>query len=180
MKVTLNNNEIHLARTIAEGRTKINREHGVKDLIHTKDVNKAIEWQFQGMAAEIAFCKIFNIYPDLTTDIRSASKGLGRSTYDCILPNGKTVDVKQTRHKNGHLITGTWNDSSEISERGDYFALMVGEAPTFELKGFMRQEDLIKEDKLKNFGKGLTYAAKQDELLSYIQITSAYHSDGKL
>ena len=46
----------------------------------------------------------------------------------------------------------------------ELYALMIGEFPVYTFKGFMRREDLLKEERLGNLGYGQTYIAQQHEL----------------
>ena len=43
----------------------------------------------EGFAGEVAYCKMMNIYPDLTI-------GTDVPDFDCILPSGERIDVKTT------------------------------------------------------------------------------------
>jgi hypothetical protein len=42
---------------------------------------------------------------------------------------------------------------------------MVGEFPEYEFKGFIKTEELMKEENLKDLGYGLTYCIEQEKLL---------------
>jgi hypothetical protein len=148
--ITLNPAEERLARYLAEARTQANRRRSAVDPI--RGPQSASESELEGVAAELAFCRLFNVYPDLT--VGDPDKG-----FDCIL-SGKTVDVKATKYSNGMLICVEWK-----TKVPDYFALMTGTIPTYEFRGFMAGAELIHECRLKNhFNRGLVYAAQQSEL----------------
>lgn len=114
-----------------------------------------IEIDFRGFVSELAFAKLFNLYPDFTIHPRSSSTDLG----DVKLPNGKTVDVKTTDRPDGRLLAPTWKNANV-----DYYALIIGYYPEFEFKGFMIKEELINPKRLGDLGHGLTYIAEQHEL----------------
>jgi len=83
-----------LAYLIGNLRWKENRAVGIRDLrVHdaTKDIDQ------QGIAAELAFARAANVYPDLCTDPRAGG-------VDCVLPSGVTVDIKSTTREKGNLI----------------------------------------------------------------------------
>lgn len=104
----------------------------------------------EGIAAEIAFCKMFNVYPDFQLDTRPY--------YDAILPNGITVDVKATSHPHGRLLAVL----NKASNPPQLYALMIGEFDTgYTFKGFYPSKKLLQECNIKNLGYGPTYAIDQ-------------------
>lgn len=151
MIISLNDAEKKLAQYLAKRRFEMNRSCGVKDAKVGPQSNE--ETDLEGIAAEIAFCKANNIYPDLTID--------NKSSADCVLSNGLSVDVKATKYKNGHLLATA--RKAEI-KRPDIYALVVGEFPNYRIAGVMSAEELLKEERLKSFGYAPTYAASQSEL----------------
>ena len=72
------------------------------------------------------------------------------------------IDVKATKYARGRLIAAEWKDHDSI----DYYALVVGEFPEYEVKGLMSSKDLIVEDRLKTLPRGTNkvYQAEQHEL----------------
>jgi hypothetical protein len=151
MIVTLNQTEQELAQVIAQRRYEAARGQGLTDL----KVGEQSNWEtdLEGAAAEIAFCKLANVYPDMET---------GRSNIeDCYLKNGYAVDVKTTRYEGGRLLAVRWKRENSV----DLYALMVGTFPKYRLAGFMRAEDLIQEARLKDLGRGPSFAADQSELM---------------
>lgn len=150
MIITLNEAEQRLAKFIAIGRTNAARNNHITDCKMGKQSNEQTD--LDGIAAEIAFCKIHNVYPDLNIDARPAA--------DCVLHNGESVDVKATRYATGRLLAVRWKKANV-----DMFALMVGEFPSYRYAGTMTADELLKEKRLRDFGHGLGYAADQSELL---------------
>ena len=89
MIVTLNQTEQELAQVIAQRRYESARGQGLTDLKDGEQSNWVTD--LEGAAAEIAFCKLANVYPDMET---------GRSNIeDCYLKNGYAIDVKTTRYE---------------------------------------------------------------------------------
>ena len=158
MEITLGEVEQRLCQHVAKVRFSKNRENGVQN-----SMNKHLSWNqeatvsidLDGYGAELAFCRLFNVYPDFTVHLRST----GEDSGDAKLPCGLAVDVKSTKYKNGNLITGIWKDDST-----DLYALMVGEFPTYTFRGFMRKVDLIREERVGDLGYGPTYIAPQEDL----------------
>ena len=148
--ITLNESEQKLSRFLAKMRHDQARAKGRTD----KQIGpqSSEETDLEGIGAEIAFCKLFNIYPD--TEIGHTPDA------DCILRTGERVDVKATRHTNGHLLAVPWK-----TDAVDLFALIIGTFPTYRLAGFMTSAELLQPTRLKDFGHGKGYAARQDELL---------------
>lgn len=105
----------------------------------------------EGIGAELAFCKMFNLYPDLECKA---------GDYDAMDHEGNRVDVKATKYKNGHLLAVPWKKGKEP----DVYVLLVGEFPSYRCAGFMRADELISDARLKDLGHGKVYAAAQSEL----------------
>ena len=107
-----------------------------------------------GMGGELAFCKLFNVYPDLSTETPEFDTG------DCVL-DGLRIDVKTTDRPEGHLLATKWKKVSSC----DAYALMTGVFPNYHFRGFMDADELLREIRLRDFGRNtLSYAASQDEL----------------
>ena len=152
-QTTLNEAEQRLAKYLATARYAKNRETSTKDLkIGPQDCDIT---DLEGVAAEIAFCKMFNIYPDLQME--------NRPNHDAMLPGGTTVDVKATRYRSGKLLA-VLGKIDKINGL-DMYSLIVGEFPgPYEFRGFMNSEDLLRPERLTDLGHGPTYAAQQKDL----------------
>jgi len=149
MIITLNEAEQRLAKFLAKGRSDANRASNTQD---RKMGNQSGELtDLNGIAAEIAFCKIHNVYPDLEINVHPAA--------DCVLHSGEEVDVKTTRYASGRLLAVRWKKPNV-----DLFALMIGEFPSYRYAGSMTAAELLKDERLRDFGHGLGYAADQSEL----------------
>lgn len=150
MTITLNEAEQKLAVYLAKQRHAKARANGKPD----KQIGpqSSHETDLQGIGAEIAFCRMNNIYPD--TEVGHTPDA------DCIMADGKTVDVKATKHQNGHLLVARWKQPGAVG----LYALMVGEFPTYRMAGVMPSDELLVDDRLKDFGHGKGFAASQKEL----------------
>jgi hypothetical protein len=152
-KIVLNEAEQRLAKFLAKSRYMKNRQSNTKDgKVGPQDCETT---DLEGIAAEIAFCKMVNVYPDLQLD--------ERPEHDATLPCGTTVDVKATKYKNGKLLAVP--GKVDKSDGLDTYSLVVGEFPgPYEFKGFCKREELLRQERLTNLGYGPTYAAEQKEL----------------
>jgi len=151
-QIILNENEQRLAKFLATARSVTSRENNVKDMRVGNDSSEAID--LEGMAAEIAYCKLMNIYVDMDTNPPEMP------AFDCVSRLGVRVDVKSTKYRNGHLIATL----KKVKNPADKYVLVVGEFPSYSVVGEVWAEDLLHEGNLKNFGYGNCYAVTQSEL----------------
>lgn len=150
--VELSENEQAMARFIASFRQHENRINGVKDTATKK--NESYRVELNGYGAELAFCKIMNLYPDLTFHIRQHG-------YDCLFLNGDRIDVKTTTYKTGSLLAARKNPDIDL------YVLMIGTFPEYRYVGWAKAEELIQKENLTDFGHGKKkrcYALPQDQL----------------
>lgn len=104
-----------------------------------------------GMVAEYAFCKHFNLFPDLVPGPRSG-------TYDCIYM-GKRIDIKSTRHANGRLLA-TLKDNPDV----DVYVLGIIDGQTVHFPGYAKKSALCREENKTSLGHGVGYAMDQKDL----------------
>ena len=97
MKVTLTEHEQRIAGVVAKEKYNVNRENNVQDAKKGEQSNEFVD--LEGIAGEMAFCKIFNLYPDLEIKVTTQDTDAG----DCIL-NGYKVDVKATSYDTARVI----------------------------------------------------------------------------
>jgi hypothetical protein len=154
---SLNRGEQEMARYLA----KIRQEEDDASLKvgNAKNSGKSdLDINVDGCGAELAFGHIFNLFPNLTIEPISASKGEDMGDF---IFNGKTIDVKQTIYPQGKLISAWWKKDNAC----DLYALMVGEFPTFIFKGITTKEELYQDFRLTDFGRrNRAYAMYQVEL----------------
>lgn len=139
MEYTLTESEQLIARFVAKQRSTNNRFAGTVNM--RKSEMSDYEIDLQGFAGELAFCRLANVFPDLTVHNRSASKGEDQG--DCVL-NGQRIDVKTSKKAEAAL----WVPLRKLGT-ADAYALMVGTFPTFKLLG-MANVDLVKACKVWN------------------------------
>lgn len=152
--IKLNKAERKLAYYVARKRYEAARSAGVVNSRMGPQSNEQTD--LEGISAEIAFCKAFNIYPDLEID------SVSFPNFDCVLSDGRTVDVKATRYESGRLIAAKWKRPQSV----DLYALMVGLFPEYRFAGVMESVELINPQRLCQLPKGKAYAASQNELRS--------------
>ena len=147
--VHLSDAEMMFCKMSAGLRTITARAANVKDA-RMGDLS-GLQMDEDGMIGEYAFCKKMNIFPDLIPGPRSGS-------YDCIFM-GKRIDVKTTRHKNGHLLA-TMKNNEDV----DIYVLDIidGNAVTF--PGYARKTELCIEGNQIQLGHGIGYGITQNKL----------------
>jgi len=151
MKISLSENEQRLAKFIAKSRYANARSKNIKDLKIGDQSNEEVD--LEGFGAELAFCKVMNIYPDLET-------GDLLPTYDCISRLGVTYDVKSTKHKDGHLLATL----KKKNNPPDKYVLIIGEFPDYQIVGEIGAEELLQDVNIGNLGKGDGFMLTQAEL----------------
>jgi len=154
--ITLSESEQRICGYIAHRRTSNNRLEEVSD-VKVGNISHEI-MDLEGFAAEFAFCKLFNIFPDFYIGVTSSKKGNDKG--DAVLFNGMTVDVKSTTLPHGKLLVVPWK------KRIDLFALMTGTFPTYTFKGFMDYDETMKKSRLEkqNPNYPASHAVYQREL----------------
>jgi hypothetical protein len=149
MDIQLNEAEQKLARYLAKNRYEQARKLGVENKKMGPQSNEMTD--LQGIGAEIAFCKMHNIYPDMNVG--------STPLEDATLRDGTTVDVKSTVYKNGRLIVAMWKNPAI-----DCYALMVGTFPNYRYAGMMSSKEMMQESRILDLGHGPVYAASQGDL----------------
>ena len=159
-KIILNKEEQALCRFIAKRRYETARGAGVTNSKKGEQSNEATD--LEGVSAELAFAKFYKAYPSGVFDIGARSSNKGEDSDGDIAINQLIIDVKATKYETGRLIAAEWKDHSSI----DYYALVVGEFPKYEVRGLMSTGELITEERLKTLpnGSNKVYQATQDEL----------------
>ena len=148
MKIGLNVLEQQLARKVAELRQYVNQSNGVKDQQQCQQSDICL----QGVGAELAFCKLFNLYPDLETKLRKYPD------HDCVF-KGLKVDIKSSRKPN--LNVKLTKQHAEV----DAFALMVGEFPCYTFVGHALKATVCQPENIYDTGNGPYYTLRQEQLI---------------
>jgi len=163
-EVSLNEIEQRLCVHVAKVRYAANRDGGVKNALNsanTFDVMPTFEVDLEGYGAEVAFCKLFNVYPDFSFHLRDSERDFGDARLAC----GRVVDVKSTKYKTGRLLAPLWKNDAH-----DLYALMIGVFPTYKFVGFMKREDLRREERIGFINGGKAFLAPQEELKELKQL----------
>tara|TARA_R110000803_G_C11778873_1_gene296331 strand:+ start:42 stop:539 length:498 start_codon:yes stop_codon:yes gene_type:complete len=153
IQVTLSEAEQKLSTFLGKQRYTNARNKGIKDNKIGDQSNYLTD--LEGMAAEIAACRMLNVYPDLQT--------IQIPVHDLITSKGYTVDVKVTKYETGKLLAV----KNKINSQCDYYMLMIGEFPTYRCAGFASSKDLLCDKTLTDLGKGNGHALKQEQLMPY-------------
>jgi hypothetical protein len=147
--ITLTDNDLNICRTLGNLRTLVARGNKVKDAkmgnLSGSDIDE------DGVIAEYAFCRHFNIFFDPSAYPRSGS-------VDCVY-KGFKIDIKSTRHENGRLLA-TLKNNDEV----DVYALAIITGREVRLVGWAYSKDLCKEENITNLGHGEGYALNQNQL----------------
>jgi len=159
-RVVLNLEEQALCKFIAKRRYETARKAGVTNSKVGEQSNK--DTDLEGVAAELAFAKFYKAYPSGVFDIGARSSKKGEDGSGDISINNLTIDVKATKYATGKLIAAQWKDHTHI----DYYALVVGSFPTYDIKGLMATNELIQDERLDFLPNGTNkvYQASQDDL----------------
>ncbi len=153
MIVTLDPDEVAMAQILGLFRYNVNRAAGVP-ISRFDPSNQDID--FLGLLAEFAFCKMHNVFPDLTCHPRS--KG-----WDCIV-KGKTIDVKASRLPNANLICPRNKNLGDA----DIYVLAYVREPIVEFVGWCYEVELIREENIRDIGNGgPAYFMARHELHSF-------------
>jgi hypothetical protein len=122
VEILLGAGEVAAAVQVAAIRQAVNRESGITNLKAGKQDPMTTE--IVGILGEFAFAKWQNLYPDLTTHLRSG-------TFDATL-KGWGVDVKSTRNPSGEL----WVDARP-DKRASVYVLVHVEYACARVLGWM-------------------------------------------
>jgi hypothetical protein len=150
--VTLNEAEQLVAKFLADSRHKKARRNNIRN----GRLGPQSDWEtdLEGMSAEIAACRLLNLYPDLQTETIPV--------YDMVSKNGWTIDVKTTKYETGKLLAVR----GKVASRSDFYMLMIGSFPKYRCAGFASAESLLSDETLTDLGRGLGHALEQNDLLT--------------
>ena len=137
---------------VCNQRDEANRNANVKDVKMGKDED-SVQIMVQGLVAEYAFCKKFNLFCDLSSEPRSG-------TYDIKSRDGKRIDIKSTRIKNGNLVR-TLKENNDVDI---YVLAIVHSFSDIHFVGWIEKENFIKPDNITDLGHGKTYFLNKNYL----------------
>ncbi len=133
-KISLTDGEWEIIEFIALQRDRDSKENGFyRELGNRED---SLEIGIQAVAAEIAFCKMANIYPFYGAGL------LGTGRPDLVIHN-YTVDVKSTKAVTNDLMLNT-----KITRKRDIYTLLAVIRPDAFYLGWGWGVDLIRENRI--------------------------------
>jgi hypothetical protein len=115
-----------------------------------------VEIDFDGMLAEMAFCKAWNIYPDFTIHPRQGG-------VDAITKQGTKVDVKATRVPNGRLLIHRNKKIGEV----DRYVLAIIDGDKVNLVGFIDEQSALDSKYLDDLGHGEGFVIPRAALIPF-------------
>lgn len=143
--------EANIAQTLAVMRHTVCRVNDVPD--KQMGEQDPIQIDRDGVLAEMAFGKAFNLYPDFSIYPRKGGA-------DLIGRNGKKIDVKATRYKTGRLLIHIEKEVTEV----DIYVLAIVDGNTVDLVGYITAQDAMKEENIGDLGRGRGYVIERDQL----------------
>jgi hypothetical protein len=144
MQITLNKGEQITAKIIAKLRQKEDWQYGLKDQRVTNKLD-SFTICLEGVGAEIAFCKLFNLYPDLSTTPHSGGA-------DCLSHYGELIDVKSTQNSENPYLNVK---ITKKLEDADLYVLLIGKFPTYSIAGQLSSLEVIDLKNKIDYGYGL-------------------------
>lgn len=152
--VTLNENECQIARMVGERVfQQMNRgDYPVGQIGVGHDRLRQCQ---EGFAAEIAYCKHHNTFPDFSDE---------PSSVDVVTPDGFTVDVKRIAEPELNLVVPIHTGKSRKKTCAIY-ALVYGSMPDFWIVGEMLGGDVVQDDNVHDIGHGPSYVVDQSSLV---------------
>jgi hypothetical protein len=154
--VTMNPAESAIALTLAVMRNTTNRQNQIAD----KQMGKQdpIDIDRDGILAEMAFGKQFNLYPDFSVHARKGGA-------DLVMHEGLKVDIKATRYKAGRLVIQIDKPVDEV----DIYVLGIVDGNDVNFVGYIKSADAIAATNITDLGHGKTYAVDQNHLKKFKQ-----------
>ena len=149
--------ESAIALTLAVMRNATARQNNVAD----KQMGKQdpIQIDRDGILAEMAFGKQFNLYPDLSVYPRKGGA-------DLITHNGMKIDVKATRYKSGRLLIHIDKPVEEV----DIYVLGIVDGDDVDLVGYIKSAEAIQPQNLNDLGHGSGYVIEQSNLKKFKEL----------
>ena len=140
--VSLDETEQEVVRSIAQKRYDSSIKNNLQDT--RPGICDPFIADLEGFAAEFAFCKMANCFPDFIIGVHAAKNDKG----DCIY-NGYSIDVKTTKNPYNGLIVKPWKKG-----KVDAFASFTGVFPNYIFRGFCPAFSVFVAANLKEiFGK---------------------------
>ena len=153
IEINLTDDEVMMCQHVGHLRSVLSRGNKVKDMKRTDMAGLDID--AQGVSAEYAVAKHFNVFFDLGLSPRTGSA-------DGVM-NGYSYDVKSTHHALGKLLA-TLKDNPDVDM---YIMCITPDRWTVKLVGWCWKKELINKKNIKDLGYGKGYALEQNQLRSF-------------
>ena len=153
IEINLTDDEVMMCQHVGHLRSVLSRGNKVKDMKRTDMAGLDID--AQGVTAEYAVAKHFNVFFDLGLSPRAGSA-------DGVM-NGYSYDVKSTHHALGKLLA-TLKDNPDVDM---YILCITPDRWTVKLVGWCWKKELINKKNIKDLGYGKGYALEQNQLRSF-------------
>ncbi len=150
IEINLTDDEVMMCQHVGHLRSVLSRGNKVKDMKRTDMAGLDID--AQGVTAEYAVAKHFNVFFDLGLSPRTGSA-------DGVM-NGYSYDVKSTHHALGKLLA-TLKDNPDVDM---YIMCITPDRWTVKLVGWCWKKELINKKNIKDLGYGKGYALEQSQL----------------
>ena len=157
IKVPVTDAEVAYCHIFGALRSAVNQCANIRD--NALGNQDKVALNIQGLIAEIAFAKQFNLYPDVLLFPRKGGcDGIIKMTRD-----GKDYsvryDIKSTPYPTGHLTSNlNYNENVDIYILGIIYPYLV------DFVGFAKKTELIMESNIDNLKFKDTYCLPQDKL----------------
>ena len=150
--VTLAPDELLLCQFVGRARSLIARTARVPDA--KQGDQDGPEADVRGFAAEFAFAKKHNTFPDLGLTPRSGSADglVGKFRYD----------IKSTHYPSGKLLC-TLKDNADV----DIYVLAIVDLPVVKFPGWVFKDELRSPGNIKSLGHGDGYVLEQKDLRKF-------------
>ena len=153
--ITLNGEEIELARSVGEKRQEQNRRRGSKNF--RASPRSDVEINIEGFAGEIAFARMFNCELDLGDVPR---------VHDTTL-HDVTVDVKTYKWKNPSAQSALANLLVPLNKKHkqcEIYVQMLGAMPTYVFAGWATNHDVFDREPEKFPLERVNFVVRNHEL----------------
>ena len=150
IEINLTDDEVMMCQHVGHLRSVLSRGNKVKDMKRTDMAGLDID--AQGVTAEYAVAKHFNVFFDLGLSPRTGSA-------DGVM-NGYSYDVKSTHHALGKLLA-TLKDNPDVDM---YIMCITPDRWTVKMVGWCWKKELINKNNIKDLGYGKGYALEQSQL----------------
>ena len=165
--VSLDETEQEVVMSIAQKRYDSSIKNNLKDT--RPGICDPFIADLEGFAAEFAFCKMANCFPDFVIGVHVAKNDKGDCKY-C----GYSIDVKTTKNPNNGLIVKPWK-----KDKVDAFALFTGTFPNYTFRGFYPSAAVFLPENLKEVFDQNNYVVPQSKLMELDQFFDQMITDAE-